>query len=599
MTAALFNHLWQSTVFAAGVALLSLAFRHNRARLRYGLWFAASMKFLIPFAALAAIGGLVEWKQAPGAIASVITAPAVRGVQEPFADLWAWAASSNGTVAVMSRPDWIAALAAGVWMCGVAAIAFNRVMEWREMRAAIAASTPWAGSTSSRGVPIRLVASVMEPGVVGFWRPAILLPSGIDTYLTAQQLQAVIAHEVCHARRRDNLTAAVHMVVETACWFHPLVWWIGARLVAEREQACDEHVVETAEPIVYAEGIVSVCRRYLQSPVLRAGVAGADVRTRIEAILSHRIGTRLTPARWMVLTTIAAVSLLMPMVTGAITAAQLPGGAPAGPPVDPEARFEVVSIKPFDASGGAQMRMSMTPGRYEVVGLPVRVVISQALMMPINRLLGGPEWVDTERYAITAKAADGRPAAGPTILVMAANMLKDRFKLATHRETRQLPVYNLVFARGDKRPGPGFRESSPDCQAKIASRIQAAQGMPVAGCESLQINPGTLEFKGVPIVVFAGALVPAVGRTVIDKTGIMSGYYDVTLKWTPEVGGGSLLPFNGAFGPSAAAAPQAPADRDAPSLFTAIQEQLGLKLEDARGPVEVIVIDRVEKPTVD
>ena len=93
-------------------------------------------------------------------------------------------------------------------------------------------------------------------------------------------------------RRRDNLTAAIHMLVEGVFWFHPLVWWIGARLVATREQACDEHVVtETAEPITYAEGIVTVCRRYVETPHMAvSGVGGADVRARIDAILANRIG---------------------------------------------------------------------------------------------------------------------------------------------------------------------------------------------------------------------------------------------------------------------------------------------------------------------
>src|SRR4026209_1172789 len=114
-----------------------------------------------------------------------------------------------------------------------------------------------------------------------------------------------MAQEVCHARRRDNLTAAVHMLVEDLFWFHPMVWWIGARLIAEREQACDEHVVaETAEPIAYAEGIVIICKRYVETPLMSvAGVGGADLKARIEAILSNRIGLRLTLPKRIVLAT--------------------------------------------------------------------------------------------------------------------------------------------------------------------------------------------------------------------------------------------------------------------------------------------------------
>ena len=164
-------------------------------------------------------------------------------------------------------------------------------------RVAVRASTPFAAATPvPAGIEIRTAPTVLEPGVVGLRRPVILLPEGIDSYLTADQFAAVVAHEVCHVRRRDNLTAAVHMAVEALFWFHPMVWWIGARLVATREQACDEHVVaETTEPIAYAEGIASVCRRYVEAPLMSvAGVGGANVKARIDSILANRIGLRLT-----------------------------------------------------------------------------------------------------------------------------------------------------------------------------------------------------------------------------------------------------------------------------------------------------------------
>src|SRR6185503_11690697 len=218
------------------------------------------------------------------------------------------------------------------------------------------------------GIEVRTAPTVLEPGVVGLRRPVILLPAGIESYLTAGQFAAIVAHEVCHIRRRDNLTAAIHMAVEALFWFHPVVWWIGSRLVSTREQACDEHVItETAEAVAYAEGIVTICRRYVETPLMNvAGVSGADVKARIDSILASRIGLNLTLPKRLALITAAVVSLVVPMVTGAIDAAalaagQLPGAAPAGPPVDPETRFDVVSIKPFDAAGGP-MRISMTPG---------------------------------------------------------------------------------------------------------------------------------------------------------------------------------------------------------------------------------------------
>ena len=266
--------------------------------------------------------------------------------------------------------------------------------------------------------------------------------------------------------------------------------------------------------------------------------------------------------------------------------------------------FDVVSIKPFDESGGP-MRISMTPGRYDVAGMPLQLVLGQALTVPVDRIIGLPDWINTARYTIAAKVPDGPAPPARAIMVMLANLLKDRFKLATHRETRELPVYNLVFARNDKRFGPAFKETSTECRAAIAARLdELRRGGPVptapasSNCPSALINPGIASFKGVEMAVIATTLTQSVGRPVIDKTGL-TGYYDYTLKWTPQPGSGSPAPFGLPDGVLPAAPPSLPADPDSPNLFTAVQEQLGLKLEAGRGPVDVIVIDRLEKPTLD
>ena len=190
--------------------------------------------------------GLVQWQQAPAPIRSVVASPAARDFNAPFAAMWV---DPTPMVPAAARPQWIAPMVFMVWACGFTAIMLRRVRHWREVRAAVRVSTSFAAATPMpAGIEIRTAPTVLEPGVVGLRRPVILLPEGIESYLTAGQLAAVLAHEVCHVRRRDSLTAAMHMLVEAVFWFHPLVWWIGARLVATREQACDEHVVaETAD----------------------------------------------------------------------------------------------------------------------------------------------------------------------------------------------------------------------------------------------------------------------------------------------------------------------------------------------------------------
>ncbi len=114
---------------------------------------------------------------------------------------------------------------------------------------------------------------------------------GISERLTPPQLDAVLAHELCHIRRRDNLLAAIHMLVEALFWFHPLVWWLGKKLVDERERACDEEVLRLGgEPHIYAEAIVNICKLYMESPlVCMSGVTGSDLKKRVEAILVNRL----------------------------------------------------------------------------------------------------------------------------------------------------------------------------------------------------------------------------------------------------------------------------------------------------------------------
>jgi uncharacterized protein (TIGR03435 family) len=307
-------------------------------------------------------------------------------------------------------------------------------------------------------------------------------------------------------------------------------------------------------------------------------------------------GARLTPGKRVVLATAAAISLLVPLAAGAREAAAFAAGQLGnpliGPAIDPESRFDVVSVKPSDPS--AQLRLGMTPGRLDLTGAPVRVVMG--LVLPLRRIVGWPDGIDTDRYAITAKMPDGSSQAAMQMAIR--NLLKDRFKLVMHEETRELPVYSLVLARSDGRLGPALKESSAECQATVREYIQAlrrgapAQAPPAAvvRCMSSQPGVGTFGMTGTSIAALVNLLPQFVDRPVIDRTGL-SGIYDLTLKWAPETGAPSLL--------GLPATPPPPADPDAPNIFTAVQEQLGLKLEPGRGPVEVIVIDRLEKPTFD
>ena len=276
-------------------------------------------------------------------------------------------------------------------------------------------------------------------------------------------------------------------------------------------------------------------------------------------------------------------------------------------PVDPNTRFEVVSIKPSPPDSA--MRNRFAPGgQFESTGAPIGLLLRQALQKPDYQIDGLPGWADTERYTIRAKAPDDTPPAAMTTLMV--NLLKDRFQLATHLETREQPIFNLVLARADGRLGPDLKATSAECQAAIAERAAAAakaaagrgapppfpplgdpNGPPPCGLQ--RMGPGVMAGSGRTLADLIQPLADAVNRPVIDKTGL-AGLYDFTLAFAPESAGSStllrlLLP----------APPPPPADSTAPSLSAALQEQLGLRLESTRGPVEVVVIDRFEKPRFD
>ena len=314
MTGDLTNHVWQSTLFAAAAGLLTVAFRKNRAKVRYWLWFSASVKFFVPLSLLMSPGSHLQWTPSAHKIAAQVGAPAVsftmERITQPFAD-------TEQQRRTRSNPDWVPAAALGVWMCGFAGVALMRFRAWRRIRTAVRASAPIEVAAK---VEVRSSPGLLEPGVVGWRRPILLLPAGIAQLLSPPQLEAVLAHELCHVRRRDNLLAGIHMLAEAMYWFHPLVWWIGAKLVEERERACDEEVLSLgSDPRVYAEAILNVCRFYAESPLgCVSGVTGSNLNKRIEVIMTNRIGQGLSRSKKLLLATAGVAALAGPAAIGVV-----------------------------------------------------------------------------------------------------------------------------------------------------------------------------------------------------------------------------------------------------------------------------------------
>jgi uncharacterized protein (TIGR03435 family) len=577
MISELANHLWQSTLFAVVVGLLTLMCRKNQASIRYWLWFSASVKFFIPFALLMTLGDRLEWASRAPQVATPAVSATLAQVSRPFVVEPAMNVLTSQDVA--RGVDWLALLLFCVWVTGTTAMTVVRFRTWRQIRAAIRTSSAWAVASQPMpaGVAVRSTPGVMEPGVVGVWRPIILVPSGLEDDLTPRQLAAVLTHELCHIWRRDNATAAVHMIAEAVFWFHPPVWWIGSRLLDERERACDQEVLRTfGEPRTYAEGIVNVCKRYVESPMACiSGVSGSNVKNRIRDIMTNRTAVKLSVAQKAVLASVGALVLVAPILAQSV----------------PLPSFEVASVKPTSAGpvsvgvfGGAGLRF--TPGgAFEANNVTLGSIIRFAYGLRDFQTVGAPAWVDTERFDIQARGPQGvAESDAPRRL---QSLLAERFALKVHRETRDRPTYALVLARANKSLGPRLRQSDGP---------PAPTGLRAAGGPCIPPGPpGPISMRlcGVTMAQLVDTYLPMyTGRTVVDRTGLTGGF-DLALHFDsrPIAGAGP--------GGGVAMSPQAaePASADTVSIFTALEEQLGLKLEAQTGSVEVLVIDHIERPT--
>jgi beta-lactamase regulating signal transducer with metallopeptidase domain len=312
----LFDHLWQSTLFAGALGLLTLGFRRNGAAVRYGLWFAASLKFLLPFSALLALGEYLFQRLTPAFTPAPVfhrIASVVQSVPEPHVTV---------PLPTAAQPHLTEILLA-VWVCGFVALSAVWLIRWARLNEAVRDARPVAASASLR---MKASTALLEPGLVGIWRPVLLLPEDILARLSPREMQAIEAHEHCHLRRRDNLTAAIHMLIQNLFWFHPLMWWLGARLIDERERACDEAVLNGgSDPKVYAGSILKVCAFYTQSQLLcAAGVSGADLKQRIETIMTNNPTRRLSFAKKFLLATVAATAIAVPILFGVASSSAAP-----------------------------------------------------------------------------------------------------------------------------------------------------------------------------------------------------------------------------------------------------------------------------------
>lgn len=641
------DHIWQSTLVGGAAAMLALMLRRHP-HARHWIWLAASVKFLVPFATLMAIGGVVEWK-APVVSPPAAVARVVETVSQPFSGPILGAVDPLSALPLVGHSTPWPQLLLVVWVCGFAYLTVRWCWRWRHLARMASTASPVAEGRESSALrraqaaagiesPLRVVSTnaVIEPGVFGIIRPVLVWPREVSRHLDDVQMDAIVLHELCHVKRHDNVIACVLMVVQALFWFHPLVWWLGARLIEDRERACDDEVLRLGiDPSAYAEGLLNTCRFCLESPLACvAGVTGSDLRKRIEGIMQPRVSTRLTFWTKSVLGSTAAAIVVAPIVIGAmnvgaasaVLAPLVPSRTIAGwfgQPALSRPSLEIPRAADISAASAEAIRDEDAPLPAQVVsarstvrassvtppaapvwfttspdgramagfGLTLRDLIRFAYAgnagpLMKGQALGGPAWADTRRFDVLVTSTDGSPVtlvrnannlvvdgSGLTLL---RQVLAERFQLTVHFETQNTPVYDLISVSGI--PGADLRKGDRCEDSAVACGFRS--------------GPGFIAARGVTMEQLAQHLAssfPAINRPVRNKTGL-NGNFDITLSftpaflWSPQTGEPNVANPNAGAGVS---------------LFAALEQRLGLKLQEQTDTLDVAVVDSAGTPQVD
>ncbi|HSZ15577.1 MAG TPA: M56 family metallopeptidase [Terracidiphilus sp.] len=605
------NHLWQTTLSGLGAAALTLLFSNAPAKARSWIWLAVSLKFLLPFSLLLAVGSRLA--PARGTSAALEPAPfySVDTISQPFT--YTPKAIAGSVRSSLRSPSTqtertILILATALWLAGSFTVLCAWIVRWRHIARALKGAQPAfdgleaeilrkmeAARKFEKPIPLLLSETSLEPGIFGIWNPTLVWPRGISQKLSKSQIEAIMVHELEHVRRRDNLAAALHMLVEATFWFHPMVWWLHKRLIEERERACDEAVLLLgSEPEAYAEGILRACQFSLESPLpCVAGISGSELKQRVRRIVAEEPARDLARTSKFLLGSLGACVLLIPIVFGLIDAPRVSAGLLQDASINPVFHFEVATIKPSKNDGGPKTLLIM-PDRFTALNFPLREILMFAYdAKSTSQISGYPDWVASAAFDIEAKEDEATAAAldkmprderNQRVRLMLQGLLEERFHLAVSHETKDLPIYALVVAKG----GPKLKPSP----APVESDASPAPGGPPKMRMGIRLNgPGNLNGFHATLDMLANGILsrmPEVGdRVVVNKTGL-AGNYDFTLKWTPE----NMPP-----GANEADAGLSSADNAVPGLFTALEEQLGLKLDSQKGSVETLVVDSIDRPT--
>jgi uncharacterized protein (TIGR03435 family) len=602
LSAALLHFVWQGAIVGFLLWATLAALRSRSANARY----LAGCAALVVLVALPVITTAVLYSQAPqtdvrGSTAAVDTSPRTVGGVPQAGGFVRTDSDFQSTAWVAQVQQW----ALPLWSLGVMLFSMRLacggahvfMLRRRGTPADQSVLTAVADLATRMGIerPVRVLISkrVDVPSVLGWLGPVILLPPATAMGLTTQQLEAVLAHELAHVQRHDYLVNILQMLVETLLFYHPAVWWTSKQIRRERELCCDDLAVRACgDALCYARALTRLERMRVTGPSLAMSSTGGPLLYRIQRLLAAST-RQYGPSRWP---SVLAICLGLASVALNVAWLRAQKQSDVGP------QFEVASIKPNmstgrglmgggcqgtdrDGNAGRGGLAAMAGASFSVAPVPLgscrmtRTSLKMLMQIAfgffganVDRMIeGGPKWLDVDRYDVLAKAEN--PTTEAQLKLMLQDMLADRFQLKFHHETREVPAYALIVAKNGAR-------------LEEATGAEDRQGITMSiGKPLVARNVSTSDLSR----ILSGRL----DRPVVDKTGL-TGRYNFTLTWTPGENEGGLLARLPADVRSQIVVPDAQAG---PSIFTAVKEQLGLQLDSARGPVDVLVIDRAERPS--
>jgi len=613
------------TVVALGCTRLA---RGSRAAARHlALAAAFAVLLLLPVASLVGPSLRVE---IPIAASTGLVVPLSDAVPDVTAIGSSYTVAA-GAAALTTRSTLprVAALVTASWIAGVAAFLLPVIAGVWQMRRVRRTAFPWRDAQTlvdrlarESGIRRRVAVAVSEaitgPVTCGAARPAIVLPPDALTW-TDDDCERAIVHELEHVRRGDWLTQSLARIVCAIYWMHPLVWIAWRQLALEAERACDDAVLRRqtiargadADPTVYADQLVGLAQRLTatkRTPLV-AMAARHDLSARVAALLDPRQRRGPARTRWVVLAggiTALLVATISPLRIVAVATEQQPANTASA------AHFDAATIKPCEPAeappGPARGTMggtnaSFSPGRMNVPCVTLEQLIYLAYAgagAPLDKQLenvvpggasddrkvrGGPSWVHSQhsKFAVEATAA---AASDRYVLVgtMLQSLLEDRFHLKVHRGTEDAPMFAMTVAKG----GLKIKPMQPgDCAPYDAATFDPDAAKPTCGNLRMGGNgPNVVwRFSGFELRSLAYRLSSALGAFVVDRTGVTDKFM-LRLEFHPDESTPGI--HWQADGGAAAGAPEAA------SIFAALEQQVGVRLDKTRGPQGYLVVDHVE-----